>query len=83
MGHLFPEPTSVSPSRAPAGVKGSASSSAESVALSKELKRRGWKFVKPTTVYAFLQAKGLFNDHATECAIRAETECARQSFNKP
>ncbi|WP_277374859.1 DNA-3-methyladenine glycosylase I [Pseudomonas sp. AA-38] len=53
------------------------------MALSKELKRRGWKFVKPTTVYAFLQAKGLFNDHATGCAIRAETECARQSFNKP
>ena len=61
----------------------SASSSAESVALSKELKRRGWKFVGPTTVYAFMQALGLFNDHASECVIRAEVERARQSFARP
>lgn len=61
----------------------SASSSAESVALSKELKRRGWKFVGPTTVYAFMQAMGLFNDHASECVIRAEVERARQSFKRP
>lgn len=61
----------------------SASSSAESVALSKELKRRGWKFVGPTTVYAFMQAMGLFNDHATGCVIRAAAERARQSFKKP
>ncbi|PKM28499.1 MAG: hypothetical protein CVV08_19555 [Gammaproteobacteria bacterium HGW-Gammaproteobacteria-12] len=51
--------------------------------LSKELKRRGWKFVGPTTVYAFMQAMGLFNDHATGCAIRAEAERARQFFKKP
>lgn len=61
----------------------SASSSAESVALSKELKRRGWKFVGPTTVYAFMQAMGLFNDHATGCAIRVEAERARQCFERP
>jgi len=61
----------------------SASSSAESVALSKELKRRGWKFVGPTTVYAFMQAMGLFNDHASECVIRAEVERARQCFEQP
>lgn len=43
----------------------------ESVALSKALKKRGWKFVGPTTVYAFMQAMGLVNDHAADCVIRA------------
>ena len=42
----------------------------ESVALSKELKRRGWSFVGPTTMYAFMQAMGLVNDHLHGCAIR-------------
>ncbi|WP_137972149.1 DNA-3-methyladenine glycosylase I [Pseudomonas sp. F(2018)] len=71
------------PGNAGSTVPQSASSSAESVALSKELKRRGWKFVGPTTVYAFMQAMGLFNDHASECVIRAEVERARQSFERP
>ena len=44
--------------------------SPESVALSKELKRQGWRFVGPTTVYAFMQAMGLVNDHAVGCAFR-------------
>ncbi|HEX5277522.1 MAG TPA: DNA-3-methyladenine glycosylase I, partial [Fluviicoccus sp.] len=42
----------------------------ESEALSKALKKRGWKFVGPTTVYAFMQAMGLVNDHAIDCVIR-------------
>ena len=42
----------------------------ESTALSKELKRRGWSFVGPTTVYAFMQAMGLVNDHLDGCAFR-------------
>lgn len=42
----------------------------ESEALSKALKKRGWKFVGPTTVYAFMQAMGLVNDHAADCVIR-------------
>ena len=46
------------------------STSPASTALSKELKRRGWRFVGPTTVYAFMQAMGLVNDHADECVIR-------------
>ena len=46
------------------------STSPESVALSKELKRQGWRFVGPTTVYAFMQAMGLVNDHAPGCAFR-------------
>lgn len=61
----------------------SVSTSAESVALSKELKRQGWKFVGPTTVYAFMQAMGLVNDHAEECVKRAEVEQARKSFQRP
>jgi len=61
----------------------SASSSVESIALSKELKKRGWKFVGPTTVYAFMQAMGLINDHATDCASRVEAEAARKRFRKP
>ena len=44
----------------------------ESKALSKELKKRGWSFVGPTTVYAFMQAMGLVNDHIEGCAIRDE-----------
>ena len=57
--------------------------SAESIALSKELKKRGWSFVGPTTVYAFMQAMGLVNDHAEDCAIRAEVERARATFRRP
>jgi len=60
-----------------------ASTSVESVALSKDLKKRGWRFVGPTTVYAFMQAMGLINDHAEGCAIRAEVEQARQAFKRP
>ncbi len=60
-----------------------ASTSAESVALSKELKKQGWRFVGPTTVYAFMQAMGLINDHAEECFIRARVEKARKSFRRP
>lgn len=46
------------------------SQSAESVALSKELKKRGWSFVGPTTLYAFMQAMGMVNDHIEGCSIR-------------
>jgi DNA-3-methyladenine glycosylase I len=60
-----------------------ASTSAESVALSKQLKRLGWKFVGPTTVYAFMQAMGLINDHVEGCVIRAKVERARKEFKRP
>ena len=43
------------------------STSPESVAMSKDLKRRGWSFVGPTTIYAFMQAMGLVNDHIVGC----------------
>lgn len=61
----------------------SVSTSAESQALSKELKKRGWKFVGPTTVYAFMQAMGLINDHVTGCVIREKVENARKKFKRP
>jgi DNA-3-methyladenine glycosylase I len=60
-----------------------ASTSAESIALSKELKKRGWKFVGPTTVYAFMQAMGLVNDHVEACVIRRRAETARKAFTRP
>ena len=50
------------------------STSPESVALSKDLKKRGWSFVGPTTVYAFMQAMGMVNDHLHDCPTRAEIE---------
>lgn len=59
------------------------STTAQSVAISKDLKKRGWAFVGPTTVYAFMQAMGLVNDHAEGCAIRAEAEAARAEFVRP
>nr|MDQ2734097.1 DNA-3-methyladenine glycosylase I [Pseudomonadota bacterium] len=46
------------------------STSPESIAMSKDLKRRGWSFVGPTTVYAFMQAMGLVNDHLEGCHVR-------------
>jgi DNA-3-methyladenine glycosylase I len=54
----------------------------ESIAMSKDLKRRGWSFVGPTTVYAFMQAVGLVNDHLEGCAARVEVERQRQAFTR-
>jgi DNA-3-methyladenine glycosylase I len=51
----------------------------ESVALSKDLRKRGWTFVGPTTLYAFMQAMGLVNDHLAGCAVRDRAEAARSS----
>jgi len=56
---------------------------AESTALAKDLKRRGWRFVGPTTVYAFMQAMGLVNDHLEGCDTWAEVDAARERFVRP
>jgi DNA-3-methyladenine glycosylase I len=53
----------------------------ESVALSKDLKQRGWKFVGPTTMYAFMQAMGLVNDHEETCFVRAAALEARDKLD--
>jgi DNA-3-methyladenine glycosylase I len=52
-------------------------------ALAKELKRRGWSFVGPTTVYAFMQAMGLVNDHLEGCDARPRVEAARTALVRP
>jgi DNA-3-methyladenine glycosylase I len=54
----------------------------DGVALSKDLKKRGWRFVGPTTVYAFMQAMGMVNDHAESCAMYSKAEKARKRFRK-
>ena len=51
--------------------------------LAKDLKRRGWRFVGPTTVYAFMQAMGLVNDHVHGCEVRGSVEQARSAFGRP
>ena len=55
----------------------------ESKALAKDLKRRGWRFVGPTTVYAFMQAMGLVNDHLAGCDACATVDAARRDFTRP
>ncbi|MEU1631160.1 DNA-3-methyladenine glycosylase I [Streptomyces sp. NPDC020096] len=59
------------------------STSPASVALSKDLKKRGWKFVGPTTVFAFMQAMGLVNDHVATCITRPRVETERSTFTPP
>jgi DNA-3-methyladenine glycosylase I len=59
------------------------STSAASIALSKDLKKQGWQFVGPTTVYAFMQAMGLVNDHAEGCVVRAQVARDRKRFKTP
>ncbi len=56
---------------------------AASTALAKDLKRRGWRFVGPTTVYAFMQAMGLVNDHLSGCDAWASVDAARTRFERP
>lgn len=53
------------------------------IALSKDLKKRGWKFVGPTTVFSFMQAMGLINDHTHDCVVRARVDDARATFARP
>jgi DNA-3-methyladenine glycosylase I len=58
-------------------------STPESTALSKELRKRGWSFVGPTTVYAFMQAVGIVNDHVEGCWARGKVEAEREKFSVP
>jgi DNA-3-methyladenine glycosylase I len=54
-----------------------------STRLSKDLRKRGFSFVGPTTCYAFMQAMGMVNDHTADCHCRAEIELARRQFERP
>lgn len=59
------------------------STSVESIALAKDLKKLGWKFVGPTTAYAFMQAMGMVNDHMVNCMSWKKVENARKKFKRP
>lgn len=61
----------------------SVSSNDVSSAISKELKKRGWKFVGPTTVYSFMQAMGMINDHVEGCISRQKSDVLRKQFVRP
>lgn len=61
----------------------SRSTSPASEELSRELRKRGWEYVGPTTVYAFMQAMGLINDHAEQCVMRSEVDHARMVLQRP
>jgi DNA-3-methyladenine glycosylase I len=57
--------------------------SAEATRMSKDLRKRGWAFIGPTTAYAFMQAMGLVNDHLTGCTVREQVELDRARFARP
>jgi DNA-3-methyladenine glycosylase I len=67
--------------RAPRSLEDLPSLTPESTALSKELKRRGFRFVGPTTAYAAMQACGIVNDHVAGCWVRAEVERERRALS--
>lgn len=71
-----PDPGEVDPPQ-------SATTSPTSVALARDLKRRGWRFFGPTTAFAFMQAMGLINDHAPGCVVRDRVASARAGFASP
>ncbi len=71
-------PPAARPRRITRAVLAAMSATAESTALSRDLKRRGWSFVGPTTIYAFMQAMGLVNDHLDGCSAGARAEAIRR-----
>ncbi len=79
----FEPPMSERPRVLSRATLGALSQTKTSKALSKELKRRGWRFVGPTTCYAFIQAMGMVNDHVRGCAARPRVDDAREAFVMP
>ncbi len=79
----FAPPPEGRPRRLTRSALAALSATPESVALSRDLKHRGWTFVGPTTAYAFMQAMGLVNDHIEGCAARGPAEQARRGFHVP
>ena len=63
----------------PRDLDGVPATTPESTALAKDLKRRGFRFVGPTTAYALMQAVGIVNDHIEACSVRAEVEAERRA----
>lgn len=79
----FEPPPASRPTTLDRATLGALGQTPESKALSKALKSRGWRFVGPTTCYAFMQAMGLVNDHLEGCCIRGAVEAARDRFTRP
>lgn len=79
----FEPPPSSRPRRLTWTLLAKMSTCPEAVALSKDLKRRGWTFVGPTTAYAFMQAMGLVNDHLEGCRVRQAAEEKRRLLPRP
>ncbi len=74
---LFEPPAAQRPKRVTPSALQARGLPPEALALAQDLKKRGWTFVGPTTVYAFMQAMGLVNDHLEGCVVRAAAEAAR------
>jgi DNA-3-methyladenine glycosylase I len=79
----FEPPRATRPGRITPSVLRGMATTPESIALSKDLRKRGWTFVGPTTMYAFMQAVGIVDDHLDGCATRASVERARRAFASP
>jgi DNA-3-methyladenine glycosylase I len=76
-------PAAQRPPRITRRALGAMSTTEASVALSRDLRKRGWTFVGPTTIYAFMQAMGLVNDHLEGCAARARALEMARAFRPP
>ncbi len=79
----YATPAADRPARVDRNALSAMAQTAMSQALSRDLKRRGWKFVGPTTCYAFMQAMGLVNDHVEDCSFRDEVEAERRAAGLP
>ncbi|MCG3195407.1 MAG: DNA-3-methyladenine glycosylase 1 [Thermoanaerobaculia bacterium] len=79
----FEPPASARPARMTEEAVRQMTTCEEARRLSKDLKRRGWTFVGPTTVYAFMQAMGLVNDHVETCPVREPARAARAVMGLP
>ncbi len=79
----FEPPATTRPSQITRQTLSGVTTSPESIALSKDLRKRGWTFVGPTTMYAFMQAMGLVNDHLEGCVARTSVHAARSGFTVP
>lgn len=79
----FEPPVTTRPSHITKQTLSGVTTSPESIALSKDLRKRGWSFVGPTTMYAFMQAMGLVNDHFEGCGARDKAFAARLAFTVP
>jgi DNA-3-methyladenine glycosylase I len=79
----FEPPASSRPARLSRAALVGLAQAPEAKALSRDLKRRGWRFVGPTTIYSFMQAMGLVDDHLDGCWVRREVERARRAFGRP